>query len=141
MTQSSRSAGRCCGILPTQRGILNKEACSVLRTLRVVFCFIIAVTCLMAQGGESTEILGVVEDSTGAVVPGVEITATHVATGQSRKATTGDSGVYVFSFMQPGEYTISAAKTGFKTEVRSGLTLQLNQKARVNFSMQVGGVA
>jgi outer membrane receptor protein involved in Fe transport len=108
---------------------------------RIVFCCLAAVACLLAQAGESTEILGVVEDSTGAVVPGVEITATHVATGQSRKTVTGDSGVYVFSFMQPGEYTISAAKTGFKTEVRSGLTLQLNQKARVNFSMQVGGVA
>ena len=51
------------------------------RTIRLVFCFFAAIACVLAQGGESTEILGVVEDATGAVVPGVEITATHVATG------------------------------------------------------------
>jgi hypothetical protein len=106
-----------------------------------LLCLFAAVICLLAQGGESTEILGLVEDGSGAVVPGVQITATHVATGQARRTVTGDSGVYVFSFMQPGEYTISASKAGFKTEVRSGLELQLNQKARVNFSMQVGAVA
>src|SRR5262249_39760106 len=114
---------------------------SVLQTIRFLLCLFAAVICLLAQGGESTEILGLVEDGSGAVVPGVQITATHVATGQARRTVTGDSGVYVFSFMQPGEYTISASKAGFKTEVRSGLELQLNQKARVNFSMQVGAVA
>ena len=109
--------------------------------MRFTFCFFIMAACLLPQGGESTEILGVVEDSSGSVVPGVVITATHVATRQARKVVTGESGIYVFSFMQPGEYTLSADKTGFKTEVRSRLELQLNQKARVNFVMQVGAVA
>jgi outer membrane receptor protein involved in Fe transport len=95
----------------------------------------------LAQGGESTEILGLVQDSTGAVVPGVEITATHVATNQVRSLTTGDSGTYVFSAMQPGEYTVRAEKQGFRSEVRTGLVLQLNQKARLNFTLQVGSVA
>ena len=102
-------------------------------TIRFAFCFFAAAACILPQGGESTEILGIVEDSSGAVIPGVEIKAKHVRTGQERKATTGESGVYVFSFMQPGEYTLTADKPGFKTEVRSGLSLQLNQKARVNF--------
>src|SRR5712671_5219212 len=111
------------------------------RGLRFTFFFFAAAACLLAQGGESTEILGIVEDSTGAVIPGVTIKARHVSTSQERKAVTGDSGVYVLSFMQPGEYILSAEKPGFKTEVRSGLGLQLNQKARVNFILQVGAVA
>ena len=94
----------------------------------------------LPQTGEVTQILGIVEDSTGSVVPGAEITATYVATGQVRKVTTGESGTYVFPLMVPGDYTIRAEKQGFKIEIRSGLTLQLNQKARVNFTLQVGAV-
>jgi hypothetical protein len=71
--------------------------------IRFTFCFFAAAACILPQGGESTEILGIVEDSSGAVIPGVEIKAKHVRTGQERKATTGESGVYVLSFMQPGE--------------------------------------
>src|SRR5262249_9323487 len=110
-------------------------------SVRLVSCFFMFACCLLPQGGESTEILGFVEDGSGSVVPGVEITATHVATGQARKTVTGDSGTYVFSFMQPGEYTLRAGKTGFRPEVRTGLAVQLNQKARVNFILQVGAVA
>jgi hypothetical protein len=96
---------------------------------------------LFAQGGESTQILGIVEDSTGAVIPGVTVTATHLATGQTRKTITGDSGTYVFPLMTPGEYKVRAEMTGFKTDVRTGLILQLNQKARVDFQLQVGAVS
>ena len=110
-------------------------------TLRVVFCLFAVAACALPQGGESTEILGIVEDGSGSVVPGVEITATHTATGQVRKTLTGDSGTYVFSLMQPGAYSIRAEKQGFRPEVRTGLDLQLNQKARVNFVLQVGSVS
>ena len=50
-------------------------------TFRLMFCFFAAAACLLPQGGESTEILGIVEDSSGALIPGVEIKAKHVATG------------------------------------------------------------
>jgi hypothetical protein len=96
---------------------------------------------LLGQGGESTQILGIVEDSSGALVPAVTVTATHVATGQQRQVTTGESGNYVFTNITPGEYTVRAEKEGFKSELRSGLTLQLNQKARVDFKLSVGAVS
>ncbi len=93
------------------------------------------------QGGESTEILGIIQDATGAVVPDVKVTATHVATNQVRTQTTGGSGTFVFSAMQPGEYALRAEKVGFRAEVRTGLTVQINQKARVNIVLQVGSVS
>jgi hypothetical protein len=95
---------------------------------RKLFLFVamgLTASACFAQVGESTEILGIVQDSTGAVVPGVEVTATHIATNQSRIITTGESGTYVFTAMQPGEYNIKAVKDGFRTEVRTGLVLQL----------------
>ena len=95
----------------------------------------------LPQGGESTEILGVVRDPTGLAVPGVEVTATHLATNQVRRVTTGESGTYVLTAMQPGQYLVRAEKQGFRAEVRTGLELQLNQKARIDISLQVGSVA
>jgi outer membrane receptor protein involved in Fe transport len=113
----------------------------MLRTYLIVFILAFAIaSAVFGQGGESTQILGVVEDSTGAVVPGVSITATHIATGQIRRVVTGESGTYVFALMPPGEYTVRAEREGFKADVRSGLILQLNQKARVDFRLEVGAV-
>ncbi|MEJ7605709.1 MAG: carboxypeptidase-like regulatory domain-containing protein [Bryobacteraceae bacterium] len=94
-----------------------------------------------SQGGESTQILGVVEDTSAAVVPGVTVTATHTSTGQQRQVITGESGNYVITNITPGEYIVRAEKSGFKSEVRTGLTLQLNQKARVDMKLSVGAVS
>ena len=96
---------------------------------------------LFGQGGESTQILGIVEDTSGALIPGVVVTATHVATGQQRQVTTGESGNYVITNINPGEYTVRAEKSGFKSEVRSSLLLQLNQKARVDIKLSIGAVS
>jgi outer membrane receptor protein involved in Fe transport len=110
-------------------------------------CLVSAVLCLSSashvfgQGGESTQILGIVEDSSGAIIPGVTVTATQVATGQQRQVETGESGNYVITNINPGEYTVRAEKAGFKAEVRSGLTLQLNQKARVDIKLSIGAVS
>jgi hypothetical protein len=95
---------------------------------------------VFAQGGESTQILGIVEDTSGAIIPSVTVTVTHVATGQQRKVVTGESGNYVITNINPGEYTVRAEKGGFKSEIRSGLILQLNQKARVDMKLTVGAV-
>jgi hypothetical protein len=102
---------------------------------------VLAASPALPQGGESTEILGVVRDPTGLSVPGVDVTATHVATNQVRRVSTGESGTYVLTGLQPGEYTVRAEKQGFRAEVRTGLLLQLNQKARIDIALQVGSVA
>ena len=60
------------------------------------------VASVFPQGGESTQILGIAEDTTGSVVPGVTITrGLHVATGQLRQVITGESGNYVFTNLVP----------------------------------------
>jgi hypothetical protein len=86
----------------------------------------------------STQILGLVTDSTGAVVPNAAITAKRVATGDVRSTQTNETGNYVFPLLDVGEYEVSATAAGFKTEIRRGLVLQLQQKLRVDFQMEVG---
>ncbi len=109
--------------------------------VRPLFVCLACAVGVFAQGGESTQILGIVEDTSGAIVPGVLVTVTHVATGEQRQVTTGESGNYVVTNITPGEYTVRAEKPGFKSEIRTGLTLQLNQKARVDIRLAVGAVS
>ena len=60
-------------------------------------------------------ISGTVADSTGALIPGVTITVTHEATGQSRQAVTGSEGRFVIPTLLPGTYTVKAELPGFET--------------------------
>lgn len=112
----------------------------IARLLLSALCLVLAPG-IFGQGGESTQILGVVEDTTGALVPGVTVTIINTATGQQRQLNTGESGNYVFTNITPGEYNVRAEKDGFRTEVRTGLILQLNQKARVDLKLSVGAVS
>src|SRR5687768_14396827 len=64
---------------------------------------------------------GNVHDSTGAAVPGMTITLTHLDTNQVRTATTNDSGYYFFPLANPGRYQVMAEKIGFKRSTQEVL--------------------
>ena len=86
----------------------------------------------------STQILGLITDSTGAVVPNATVTARRVETGDVRTTRSNATGNYIFPLVDSGTYEVSCAATGFKTELRRGVTLELNQKGRIDFQLQVG---
>ncbi len=86
----------------------------------------------------STQILGLVTDSTGAAIGAATITARRAETGDSRTTTSNETGNYIFPLLDSGTYEVTCAAPGFKTEVRRGVTLELQQKARLDFQMQVG---
>ncbi|MEQ1946720.1 MAG: TonB-dependent receptor [Bryobacteraceae bacterium] len=83
-------------------------------------------------------ILGVVRDPAGAVVPNVMLTATNTETGAARSAASGADGAYRFSALPVGTYDVRAAIMGFQTAVRTGLKLEVDGDAVVNFNLQVG---
>jgi len=83
-------------------------------------------------------IVGRVADPTGAVINGVKITLVNEATGASRNATTNDSGDYSFVEVPPGEYHLEFEQTGFKKNIRKGVTLEVNQIVTLNMIMQLG---
>jgi Carboxypeptidase regulatory-like domain/TonB dependent receptor len=93
---------------------------------------------LLAQT-TSTTILGTITDSSGAVVPGAKVTALQVLTGLKREEATSNTGDYSFPLLNVGEYEVTVQLAGFKTEVRKNIVLQINQKARIDFTLQVGG--
>jgi hypothetical protein len=86
----------------------------------------------------STQILGLVTDQSGAVIAGAKITARHVATGDVRATVSNETGNYVFPLLEIGEYELTCSAAGFRSEVRTGIILQLQQKARYDFTMTVG---
>lgn len=88
----------------------------------------------------STEILGNVTDQSGAVITGARVTILRVATGEKRESTTNASGDFSFPLIEIGEYTVTVQQSGFKTQERTNVIVQLQQKARVNFVMEVGEI-
>jgi len=86
----------------------------------------------------STQILGLVTDATGAVIAGANVTAKRLETGDVRATTSNETGNYIFPLLDSGSYEVTATAAGFKTEVRRGITLELQQKARIDFQLQVG---
>jgi len=109
---------------------------------RLAFAAIALATTLpaMAQQGRGSY-FGTVTDSTGAAVPAAKVTITNVATNTAVVAETNSAGLYTATALQIGEYSIQVEKTGFKRAVRSGLTLQVDQRAQVDVQLDVGGVA
>lgn len=89
----------------------------------------------------SARLLGTITDPTGAVIPGANITAHNVATGLERKTISNATGEYLIPGLPIGEYTVTADSSGFKTSTITGLTLEVNQDARVDIRMAVGGAA
>ena len=95
--------------------------------------------CVAASGQTvSIEILGLVTDATGAIVPGATVTARRVATGDVRTTISNETGNYTFPLLEVGEYEVSCSAAGFKTEVRRSIPLELQQKLRLDFQMQIG---
>jgi len=85
-------------------------------------------------------IVGTVSDSSGAVVPGVAVTVTNLATSQATKLTTDVTGTYTASLLRIGTYSVSAEKEGFQRTVQSNVEVGVNQVVRVNLTLQVGEV-
>ncbi len=97
----------------------------------------VSVPRLNAQSDRGT-ITGTVTDSSGAVIVGAGVTATHVATNTSSKVTTGGNGGFTFPLLRVGEYLLTAQKAGFKQYVGSDITVELGQTAHVDIRLEVG---
>jgi hypothetical protein len=106
----------------------------------VILGLLLLATTGLAQEGINATLSGTVSDPTGALIPGVEVTAKNVGTGVTSTTLTNESGTYRFPSLQPGSYEASARLTGFATQTFR-LSLGTSQDIRQNFTLQVGTVA
>ena len=102
--------------------------------------------CLFAMGHlalaqvTNASLTGLVTDSNGAALPGVQIHVQNTDTNFVQSAETNGSGVYLVTPLNPGPYKVTAEKTGFRKLVQSGITLTVDQAATLNLALQVGDV-
>jgi len=92
---------------------------------------------LPAFAQEAT-IVGTVTDQSGAVVANAKVTATNTETGVARTITTNEAGQYVLPGLHIGRYDLKAEASGLKLAEQKGLVLQVGDRTRVDFAMQVG---
>ncbi|MPY90149.1 MAG: hypothetical protein GEU99_19775 [Luteitalea sp.] len=92
-----------------------------------------------AQTGAAS-ITGIVTDESGASLPGVTVTATNEATNVPYTAVSNESGNYTMTSVPVGVYVVQAELTGFKLSVTAPITLEANQTARMDFTLEVGAL-
>jgi len=84
------------------------------------------------------QINGLVTDTQGGVLPGVTVEVTNLATGAIRAAVTGADGLYTVPLLQPGNYSVKASLSGFRTALQENVRVTVTETARVSFELEVG---
>lgn len=106
------------------------------------FCF--AALWLLAAGttvfGQTAQVTGRVSDQAGAIVPDAQVIVTNTGTGISSESVTNSEGYYTVPLLRPGDYRIEVRKTGFKPVVQAGVTLQVEQVLRLDYTLETGQV-
>ena len=98
--------------------------------------------CLAALAQAPTaEITGTITDQSGAPISGAVVTVTNPATNQTRSTKANDAGSYVFPTLAPGTYNLRTESSGFSSQVRNAVAIQVGQVARLDFALSVGSVS
>lgn len=97
--------------------------------INLFLCAVILASACAAQT-TSTEILGTITDTSGAVVPNVKVTLLRIATGERRTTNSTSSGDYSFPLIDIGEYTVTAEAAGFSTQEKTGVAATGSLRSR-----------
>ncbi len=117
-----------------------KEA--VMRTISVILKLSLACLLLSLPAAAQTSTTGVVQgtvtDPQGAVVSSAEVKLLDPTTNRSQVERTNNDGLYVFVNVPPGIYTVTVAKTGFRTDQVADLKVEVNKSYTLNFKLELG---
>jgi outer membrane receptor protein involved in Fe transport len=109
------------------------------RTLAVVL--VVSLASAATVFAQNAQISGSLKDETGAVLPGVTITAKNIATGLTRTIVSQQNGEYRIPALPPGTYTLTTELQGFAAETRPDIVLIIDQDAVINFTLKPARVA
>ncbi len=112
---------------------------TVARVLALALAGLLAGAAARAQVTTGT-IVGTVKDAQGAAVPGASVTITEARKGTVSTYSTGADGSFVAPFLIPGTYDVAVELQGFRRYTHKGVVLQVNQRARVDAALEVGGM-
>ncbi|HJR58603.1 MAG TPA: TonB-dependent receptor [Vicinamibacterales bacterium] len=102
--------------------------------------FCVLLTGTAGAQGTSGVLSGQVVDPSGGAMPGVTVTATNPATGETRVAVTATTGTYQLAALPVGTYTLTYQLEGFKTTTRTGILVEASVPRAVNVTLELGGI-
>ena len=105
-----------------------------------LFLFVLSVPVVIAQETTAT-VTGTVTDQSGGVLPGVTVALKHLPTGRVFDGVTNTEGGYLISLLPIGSYEATFTLSGFQSRIVRGVTLAVNDRARVDASLVTGGVS
>ena len=118
---------------------------NTLRSLKVglaALSLALVSTAAFAQGGGATSsITGVVIDTSGGVIPGATVTASHTATAGAFIAVTQSNGTFTIPALSIGKYTVTVTLQGFKTAVLKDIDISAGVPADIRVTLEVGGLS
>ncbi len=100
-----------------------------------------AIGCGTVWAQATAQISGAVQDPSGAVLPGAEITAAQTDTGVSRTTISNETGYYTLPNLPLGPYKLEVSLPGFRAFVQTGIVLQVGSNVTLNVVLQVGQVS
>jgi len=109
--------------------------------LRAAFAASVLVLYVPLQAQNSSSVTGTVRDTSGAVVPNVDVTVTNEGTGVALHTKTNPDGDYLVAGLPAGTFDLTAQAQGFRRFQSKGIVLRVNQKARVDATLEVGPVS
>jgi hypothetical protein len=120
----------------TQRSLKAQNTLRLAVWLLAVFGLVAGIPGL-AQSGRGT-LTGSVKDSMGAVVSNASISLKEVNTGSRREVSVSGEGLYTFSELSPGIYSLTISSPGFQSYTQNGITVTVGSTATVNAVLKVG---
>jgi hypothetical protein len=135
MLQKSRSSYSRAVLLAIGQGV-------AIRSMFGLFAgtFLLAILPALAQV-DSASVVGTVRDASGAVIPHATVTAIETGTNTTTRLQTDAAGNYSSSPLKIGSYKLVAEAAGFKSQTRTGIILQVQDRVRLDFEMEVGSVS
>jgi Carboxypeptidase regulatory-like domain/TonB-dependent Receptor Plug Domain len=115
---------------------------SIWRYLRILGVVLMALsTSMVFAQMDQGAITGVVQDSSGAVIPGAQVTLTNIGTGLVLKTKCNATGDYFFSPIKTGTYTVSASAPNFQTTVQDNVVVHVTDRLNIPFKLTPGKVS
>src|SRR5438034_6942065 len=106
--------------------------------LFLLLAFLLGCSSAFAQGTSSSAVGGTITDQTGGLIKGASVTVANKANGQTRSATTNDSGEYKFDFLPAGRYDIKVSASGFGDAIAENVEILVGKTTSLDVSMSPG---